>query len=194
MRRDLHDGLGPTLAATVLGLDASRRAIMVDPERAECLLIQLREQLQEAIADVRRLVYALRPPALDELGLVGALREHARRMSGSPGDLHIAISASEPLTKLPAAVEVAAYRIAMEAINNASRHADASQCSVKLQLNGSLEIEVVDDGRGLPADRPAGVGLQSMRERADELGGVVAFSEHDEGGTVVRVRLPVVTP
>ena len=190
VRRDLHDGLGPTLAAAVLGLDAARSAVTRDAAHAEDLLLMLREQLQEAIGDVRRLVYDLRPPALDELGLVGALREHGARLAGMGGP-QTAVEGAGPLPLLPAAVEVAAYRIAMEAMNNVTRHAGAGRCTVRLGLREGLEIEITDDGRGIAAERAVGVGLQSMRERARELGGRLDVHGGPDGGTVVRARLPL---
>jgi two-component system, NarL family, sensor kinase len=186
LRRDLHDGLGPALAASVLQLDAVRRLIAVDPEAAEALLVELRDQTQDSIADVRRLVYELRPPALDELGLVQALREQASRLGGDG-----AIDAPERLPPLPAAVEVAAYRIATEAMTNVVRHAHATRCDVRLSLNGGLVLEVEDDGSGLPAGCRAGVGLYSMRERAAELGGSCTVAGRPGGGTVVRALLPL---
>ncbi len=194
VRRDLHDGLGPTLAAAVLDLDTSRRAVADDPARAEQLLGDLRTQMQDAIADVRRLVYELRPPALDQLGLVGALREHAARISDPNGGLRVAVDAPEALPVLSAAVEVAAYRIAMEAINNVQRHAEARRCTVQFELDDWLELEIADDGKGVASGTESGVGMQSMRERARELGGTLAIDERDGGGTRVMARLPVAAP
>ena len=191
VRRDLHDGLGPTLAAAVLSLDASRRAVSVDPEKAEQLLFELRNQMQDAITDVRRLVYDLRPPALDEFGLVGALSEHAARVSAADGTLKVAVEAIAPFPALPAAVEVAAYRIAMEAINNVERHAHARRCTVQFEFCDAVELEIADDGRGVSPDSHSGVGMQSMRERARELGGTLTVGDRAGGGTSVVARLPV---
>jgi two-component system, NarL family, sensor kinase len=194
VRRDLHDGLGPTLASAVLSLDASRRAVAVDPVHADRLLTELRTQMQDAIADVRRLVYELRPPALDQFGLVGALREYATRIDTGNGGLKVSIEAPRPLPALPAAVEVAAYRIAMEAINNTIRHAEARRCTVQFDFEDQLELEIADDGRGVPPDSMSGIGMQSMRERAAELGGTLTVGNRAGGGTSVMARLPVVTP
>jgi signal transduction histidine kinase len=147
--------------------------------------------VREAIADIRRLVYALRPPALDELGLVAAVQlqiAHYQRP-----ELLIVLDAPEQLPALPAAVEVAAYRILAEALTNVVRHAQAARCEVRIALAGALEIEVVDNGRGLPEDQRRGVGLASMRERAEELGGVCCVDPAPGGGTRVWARLPVQT-
>lgn len=190
LRRDLHDGLGPQLASLTLKLDAARNYLTHDPTTADALLIELKAQTQTAIADIRRLVYDLRPPALDELGLVGALREHTNAFDRSNG-LAVSVDAPRDVPTLPAAVEVAAYRIALEALTNVTRHAHAHECVVRLALNGDLQLEVADDGVGLPDAFQAGVGLASMRERAAELGGTFAIEGRPEGGTCVLVHLPL---
>jgi signal transduction histidine kinase len=205
LRRDLHDGLGPQLASHVLKLEAARELIRSNPERAEEMLNNLIEKSQGIVGEVRRLVYALRPPALDELGLLGAIREYAAQ-SGANG-LHISVVAPERFPPLPAAVEVAAYRIVQEAVTNVIRHAQAQNCSVKLAVSpglnpppdreewGSspraLQLEIIDNGRGLPAGYRAGVGLNSMRERAEELGGECLVETLATGGAQVSARLPL---
>jgi signal transduction histidine kinase len=133
LRRDLHDGLGPTLASLTFKIDAARNLLTQDSQRADRLLEEVRHQTQETLAQIRRLVYNLRPPALDELGLLSALREQAA--SYQHQGLQILIEAPECLPPLPAAVEVAAYRIAREALTNAVRHAEAQQCLLRLRLH-----------------------------------------------------------
>ena len=147
--------------------------------------------LRTAIADIRRLVHGLRPPALDELGLVGAVQRLAERC-GTDGGLRVDVDVSGELPALPAAVEVAAYRIAVEAVTNAVRHAGASRCDVSIRLGDELVVEVADDGVGLAADHRQGVGLASMRERAEELGGVLSAEAVAGRGTRVRAQLPLV--
>jgi len=128
------------------------------------------------VEEVRRLVYGLRPPALDELGLVAAIRDH---VAGTDRNGSLQIEITEPDAGLPplsAAVEVAAYRIVLEALTNVMRHAQAKHCTIRFSTkpNGSsqiLQIEIVDDGIGLSSGLRAGVGLRSMRERAEELNG-----------------------
>lgn len=153
------------------------------------MLKELKTQTQSAIADIRRLVYDLRPPALDELGLVGALREYASRSRSD--ELDISLDVAEPLPPLSAAAEVAAYRIATEALTNVQRHAHARQCRVSLGVNGDLQLEIQDDGTGLPETFHAGVGVTSMRERAAELGGTCVVENAAGGGTRVSATLPV---
>jgi signal transduction histidine kinase len=191
LRRDLHDGLGPALAAMSFKLDASANLVGHDPERARNLITDLKTQIQTFLADIRRIAYDLRPPALDELGLVGALREHVTSSQGQ--ELCITLEAPETLPPLAAAVEVAAYRIVMEAINNVHRHANAQHCTVRLLLCDELCLEVNDDGYGIPEHVRVGVGMVSMRERAEELGGTCVFENHPGQGTRVLVQLPLMT-
>ncbi|MDX1616778.1 MAG: GAF domain-containing sensor histidine kinase, partial [Candidatus Promineifilaceae bacterium] len=189
LRRDLHDGLGPQLASQTLGLQAVARLMKEDPDKAQQLLTALQGQAQEAILDVRRLVYNLRPPALDELGLSGALRESVHRLETV---VRFTFDGPARLPELPAAVEVATYRIAQEAMTNVVRHAEAQRCTVRLALEAnSLVAEISDDGRGLPADFQAGVGLRSMRERAAELNGRCQVQSLPEGGVRVRAVFPL---
>jgi signal transduction histidine kinase len=189
LRRDLHDGLGPRLAAQTLKVGSARSLYRQDPAAADTLLAELEHDIESALSDVRRLVYDLRPPALDELGLVEAVREAAAQY-GVNG-VSISIRAPERLPLLPAAVEVAAYRIVQEALTNVVRHAGADSCLVRLSLNEVLELEITDDGVGLPADRRAGVGLSSMLERAAELGGTCVIEPAPSGGARVLARLPL---
>jgi signal transduction histidine kinase len=163
LRRDLHDGLGPQLAGVTLKLDAARNLLNHDPAAANTLLAELKTQTQTAIADIRRLVYDLRPPALDDVGLISALREQISQYEYQ--QLNIIIDAPSDLPPLPAAIEVAAYRIAQEAITNVVRHANARTCIVSLGISNGLCLDIRDDGCGLPDQRRSGVGLSSMRER-----------------------------
>jgi len=193
LRRDLHDGLGPQLAGLALKLETLRNRLNGDP-LADSILADLAKRTQDATADIRHLVYELRPPTLDELGLVMALREGAAQYNqqGVNG-VQITFDAPESLPPLPAAVEVAAYRITQEALTNVIRHADAHTCHVRLSLDksaGLLCLEVQDDGRGVLMKRRAGVGLNSMRERAEELGGTLTIRRVSTGGTLLAASLP----
>jgi len=187
LRRDLHDGLGPTLAALTMRAEAAQE---VAGEPAKALLARVVDDAEAAVGDVRRLVDGLRPPALDTLGLAGSLRAH---VDGLPaGGPRVTVAAPQPLPALPAATEVAAYRIAVEAVTNVRRHADAATATVALHVvDGRLVVSVTDDGAGFapPPTDSAGVGLASMRERAEEVGGSVTV-ETGPGGTRVRASLP----
>jgi signal transduction histidine kinase len=187
LRRDLHDGLGPALASVIWQADSARDLVYKDPSEAVNLLEGSIEQAQAAMADIRRLVYGLRPPALDELGLVRALEQSTRQHQQT----EVTIEAPVPLSSLPAAVEVAAYRIVQEAIKNAVEHGQAQKCLVCLALDGNLGLTVKDDGLGLPDVVTPGVGLVSMRERAEELGGTFEIHPRPVGGTEVEVHLPL---
>jgi signal transduction histidine kinase len=188
LRRDLHDGLGPRLAGLTLRLETTHDLLAHDPQ-AERALSDMTTRMAEAVADVRRIVYDLRPPSLDELGLAGAIRQVAE--SYAPHPTAISVDLPDGLAGLPAAVEVAAYRIVTEALTNVIRHAAARTCQVRLRLErGTLAIVVEDDGRGISAEANPGVGLQSMRERAAELGGTFAAAAAPGGGTRVEALLP----
>jgi signal transduction histidine kinase len=189
LRRDLHDGLGPALAGISMRLEAAAELVQDDPAAARALLDELRLETAGSVADIRRVVYELRPPQLDELGLAGAIEEHAARVA--PGTPRIHVDARLGAGALPAAVEVAAFRIVQEALVNAIRHSGARNCSVRLERDRELEVVVRDDGAGIPDGHPAGVGLGSMRERAAELGGTCTFEPARGGGTIVRARLPL---
>jgi signal transduction histidine kinase len=189
LRRDLHDGLGPALGSVTLQLDTARNVYKSDPIAADALLVDLKAQIQTAIADIRRLVYELRPPTLDELGLVSALREQVTRYRQQ--GLSITFNAPESMPPLPAAVEVAIYRIAQEALTNVVRHANAHHCVLSLEVDDQVCLEVRDDGRGLAENNRSGIGLTSMRERAAELGGSCMVESLDAGGTRAFMRLPL---
>lgn len=191
LRRDLHDGLGPKLAALGLKLDAARGMVDSRPGEARDLLGAVKGDIRETIDDIRRLVYGLRPPALDELGLAGAIRERVQSFAIGAGPEFV-VAAPDRLPSLPAAVEVAAYWIANEAITNVVRHASARGCEVRLELSGDLLLTVCDDGVGLPDGWRAGVGTSSMAERASELGGELTLRARvDRPGTEVHARIPV---
>jgi signal transduction histidine kinase len=191
LRRDLHDGLGPKLAALGLKLDAARSMVDTRPGEARDLLGAVKGDIRETIDDIRRLVYGLRPPALDELGLAGAIRERVQSFAAGAGP-ELVVEAPDRLPPLPAAVEVAAYWIANEAITNVVRHASARRCEVRLELADELRLCVRDDGVGLADGWRAGVGTSSMAERASELGGeLVLRGRADRPGTEVHARIPL---
>jgi signal transduction histidine kinase len=190
IRRDLHDGLGPSLSGVVYQLESARLLVDKDPGAAKETIAGLSAHVQDVVADVRRLVHDLRPPALDDRGLVGALTQQAERISDGAGPT-VDVDAKE-LGSLPAAVEVAAYRIAGEALTNVTRHAAAHRATVRLRRDErELLVEIEDDGTGIAPDAQAGVGLVSLRERAAELGGRSEVTCPPAGGTVVRAWLPL---
>lgn len=190
MRRDLHDGLGPTLASLTLRVDAARNVLRTDPEKAEVLLDDLKKQTQNTIQDIRSMVYQLRPPALDEFGLLGTIQNFIDKQTASHPRIYL--KAPGELPQLSAALEVAVYHIVMEGLNNVLRHADANKAVVKILINGEeLLVEIEDDGVGFADGFSAGVGLTSMRERAEELGGSFQILP-SQMGFHLRATLPIV--
>jgi signal transduction histidine kinase len=188
LRRDLHDGLGPQLSSQTLLLTSAQMLLRQNPDEVEAILKNAITQSQQAISDIRRLVYALRPPALDDLGLVAAIQEQITQNRAS--GIAFSFDTRAQLPPLPAAVEVACYRIVQEAITNVVRHAHAHNCTIHLTCEEQLTIDVIDDGQGLPPAHRCGVGLTSMRERAEELGGSWQIEPGPDGGTRVHVELP----
>jgi signal transduction histidine kinase len=189
LRRDLHDGLGPTLASLNLKIDTARNQLKKDPNSADRLLVETKSQIQDTLTDIRHLVYELRPPALDELGLIKAIRAYVEQQN--PDGLKISVEESVAYLNLPAAVEVAGYRIALEGITNIIRHAQASRAVISIYSEDhSLYVEIRDDGIGLPEPLPIGIGMTSMRERAEELGGKLVVVPQ-ESGTCLRACLPL---
>ncbi|HZG84302.1 sensor histidine kinase [Paenibacillus sp.] len=208
IRKNLHDDLAPRLAALALNAATAQKYVEKEPATAIEMLTDLRQVIRSTVSEIRTMVHDLRPPALDELGLLGAIRERihelakparllAAEQEGEP--LRIELQAPAPLPALPAAVEVAAYRIVVEAVVNVIKHAQATVCEVRLDVRDAnrLVVEITDDGTGSvvrtasSAGGKGGIGLQSIRERAAELGGHCTIERGEDGGTRVYASLPL---
>ena len=211
LRRDLHDGLGPALAGLMLKLENARARVPAEPDAAVEDLHAIRDDIKSAVADVRRLVEGLRPPAVDDLGLGPAVRQAVLSLA-TPAGIGADVDVADPLLDVPAAAEVALYRIISEAVTNVVRHSGAASCRVAILLRGrTILAEVSDDGRGFLMAEPGcphadgrvrgegqarrdglagGHGLVSMRERAEELGGALAIRS-DGNGTTITATLPL---
>ncbi|MEV5765332.1 GAF domain-containing sensor histidine kinase [Micromonospora sp. NPDC052213] len=192
LQRDLHDGLGPLLSAANMRVAAARN-LLADPadvDRATTVLDTATGDLAGALEEVQRIIADLRPGQLAERGLVAALRDQVDHWAGR---LTVTLEAPDPLPPIEPATETAAYRIVLEALRNAERHSGGGSARVRLAISdGTLTVDVRDDGAGLPATpvRVGAVGLRSMAERAEALGGAVRVESPAEGGTVVRGVLP----
>lgn len=186
LRRDLHDGLGPILTGAAFSADAATNLIASDPSGAAELVAAARHDMTTALDEIRRIVEDLRPPALDELGLSGAIRQHAHRFP----HLDITVTETTDLGSLPAATEVAAYRIATEALTNTARHANATAAAVDITHDGHLDIAITDNGTAHTTPGTPGVGLHSMYQRAVELGGTFHAGPSPDGGYLVTAQLP----
>jgi signal transduction histidine kinase len=200
LRRDLHDGLGPVLASQGLKIAAVTHLLETDPGRVQQILDEIASQNEAAVAEIRRLVYALRPPELDELGLVGAVRDYVAGLNVAQKEgIEIQVQDPEILQEsqvFPAAVEVAAYRIATEALTNVIRHSHAHHCEISFVVDSGdfgkeLRLEIADDGIGIPSDCKEGVGLNSMRERAEEVGGELHIDSAPQQGTIIVAYFPL---
>ncbi len=196
LRRDLHDGLGPALTGVSLGLRTAVRQLERAPNPdsvlpSRQLLERAADEVDSLVVEVKRIVRDLRPTALDQLGLVEAVVEFTRTFDD---ELEIQLSMPSVPVELPAAVEVATYRIVTEAVTNVVRHAQAARCWLTISAGPTVDIDVVDDGIGVNGDAHDGVGLTAMRERAAELGGTVEVEPRLPHGTHIHVRLPAELP
>jgi signal transduction histidine kinase len=192
--RDLHDGLGPALYSVSMGLRTQIRKIErgdADDPAQQAALERLAEDVDSISQDLRRIVRDLAPAALEQLGLVGAVEQFAR---GCEGQIDIRTTLPAQRIVLPAAVELASYRIVMEGVTNVLRHARARRCWLTITAGDTVEIDIVDDGIGINGHAHDGFGLPSIRERAEELGGTAEFRPHQPHGTHVHACLPAHLP
>ncbi|RTR27845.1 hypothetical protein EKG37_18310 [Robertmurraya yapensis] len=189
LRRDLHDGLGPSLASLAIKMDVANSIMTKDLQKSKELLVEMDTQIKQLLQDIRRIVYSLRPSTLDDLGLLSAIKELISHYKTSK--IHFTLDGPEMLPSLPAAVEIAVYRIVQEAITNVARHSKGKNCSISVVVDDKLHLQITDDGRGLPEHLQYGIGIKSMRERAEELGGSFTILSQSTGGTVIQADLPI---
>ncbi len=174
IRRDLHDGLGPTLASTALQLETARQLIYTKPEKGDIILKNLETKMSQTLTDVRSIVHDLYPSLIDQFGLEEALKQEVQTFESSTLKIDLAINGQ--IDNLSAATEVAIYRIIQEAIHNIHKHAQATKCSIHIDRSKiELSIQICDNGIGLSTDDTAGIGLQSIRDRVSELSGNIQF-------------------
>jgi signal transduction histidine kinase len=192
LRRDLHDGLGPSLSGIALGLEAAATAHRTDPDAVPALLERTRSEADAAVREIRRVLDGLRPSVLDVGGLEGAVRDAAASLGmDAPGGPEFEFR-TDTLLLLSPQVEEAAFRIVAESLTNVARHAVAGHCAVRLhQANGDLRVRIFDDGLGLSPEPGTGHGLDSMRKRAAELGGSLRVEVANPKGTLVTAVLPL---
>ncbi|MBK8905679.1 MAG: sensor histidine kinase [Anaerolineaceae bacterium] len=190
LRRDLHDGLGPTLAAQMFRIGVAQNTLAKDPAKTAVLLNDLERDIDQTLNDVRQLVYGLRPPLLDQFGLIGAIADFANQQAER---IHIELSLPDRLPPLDAAVEVALFRIFQTALDNVLKHAHATICTIRLMAEpDALTLSIQDDGVGLPESLAEGVGLTAMRERAEELSGTFQVAPRQPQGTYLQVVIPLI--
>ncbi len=189
IRRDLHDGLGPQLASLGMNIEAARNLYKINHQAGEELLITTHKQLKDAINDIRQLVYDLRPPILDELGLTFAINELIRQYSHSK--IYFKVLVPPSVSTLPAAIEIATYRIIQESISNVVRHSNATECKIKITMDNFLKTEITDNGKGISSSSKKGIGMVSMRERTEELNGTLHVISTPEKGVSIQVIFPL---
>ncbi|HET7388769.1 MAG TPA: sensor histidine kinase [Nocardioidaceae bacterium] len=188
LRADLHDGLGPSLSGVALGLEAARTSVGGDTERLTEILDVLHREVESLVTEVRGIIEDLGPGEVD---LLAALRSRATVVSAS-GGIAVDVTDVGDLAALPGQVAVVAHRIAAEALTNAVRHSGAARVVVSVVADlDRLTLDVADDGCGAVAARPGGVGLTSMRERAESVGGTLTVTASTGQGTRVRAVLPL---
>ena len=196
--RELHDGLGQALTAIKLDVTAARRNLGGDLGDVSESLEKARRVAEESLDELRRMVFDLRPPALDHLGLVAALESYCRAFE-QRFKIAVSVSADGLKSRLPFEVETALYRISQEALTNISKHAEASRCSLKLQhTRDEIALVVQDNGRGFDAAAIAepngslrGIGILSMERRAEDLGGAFRIESRPGEGTAILVAVPL---
>ena len=192
LRRDLHDGLGPTLAAQIFRIGIASTLVPTQPNKAVSMLAELEDGIRDALSDLRRLVYDLRPPSLDQLGLLGAIEVHTDKVRGQ---IEIDLSLPDHLDEVDAAAEVAVFRIVQTSLDNVMAHAHAQSCRVSLVATADkLTLTVIDDGVGLPENNAEGVGITSMRERTEEVGGTFTIAKRHPNGTRLQAQIPIGAP
>ena len=195
LRRDLHDGLGPSLSGIALGLEAASTRVRHRPRRHPRAAATHAHRGGRSGARDPPGARRATPGALDLHGLDGAVRDTASSLGmGRPGAPHFDLCSDLP-PLLPPSIEEAAFRIAAESLTNVVRHSHADHCAVRLQrANGDLRLQVSDDGWGLGVEQSQGHGLDSMRRRAADVGGSLTIDPADPRGTVVTAVLPLEGP
>jgi two-component system sensor histidine kinase UhpB len=196
--RELHDRIGANLSASVLSLEVLRANAGAQRAGSAARIDDCVQLLRETIAQVRDVLANLRPPALDEIGLVAAIAFHCRTVARR-ANLEIDVEGAEPSPRLPPETEISLFRIAQEALTNAVKHARATRITVRVtQQAGDVTLSIADNGQGFDADigqslSVSSLGLLTMRERAEAVNGTLVADSPPGGGArviVVVARAP----
>ena len=191
LARELHDSVTQALFSMGLTLRTLEILMDTDPDAVPAKLVELRELQKDALAEMRTLIFELRPSSLESDGLVQALRTHATAVQRRTG-LTIVVDA-EPIERLPLAAEEALYRIGQEALHNVVKHANASNAKLRIATDGNrVLLSVSDDGVGFEPDKVPRLhfGLIGMRQRVDLVGGELRVESRAGGGTLIEAMVP----
>ena len=197
LRRDHHDGVKPAISGVICEIDAilnmCEAAGSTRPlEQITHQAASVKRKVARIRADLRRMIDNQGPRSVDELGLAGAVRLHVSTLGLGASPLVVVVRAPEELSGLPTDVEVGAFFIVSEAVENVRAHSGANRCIVAIGIaDGHLQVEVSDDGHGLGQQLPQGIGMSSMAARAEDLQGELFAGSSPEGGTLIRVRIPL---
>jgi signal transduction histidine kinase len=189
--RELHDEVGQTLGALLVDLGQLSKLVPPEDGLVQKQIARIKSVAETAVKSMRDMALLLRPPMLDDLGLVPALEWQGREISRR-GDMEVDVQSENVSEKLPDDIKVCIYRLVQEALNNAATHSGAKHASVLvIQRDHSIEVKVTDDGKGFDSDRVRGMGILGMEERVKRIGGSLNIKSEPGKGTSVGAELPL---
>jgi signal transduction histidine kinase len=189
--RELHDEVGQTLGALLVDVGHLSNLLPAEDKIAQEQLGRIKKAAESAVKSIRDMALLLRPPMLDDLGLVPALEWQARETSRR-GEMEVEVHAEELSGELPDQVKVGVYRLVQEALQNAATHADAKNATVVVKRErNSVVVEIIDDGKGFQPERTRGMGILGMEERVRQLLGELVLRSTPGKGTTVHAELPI---
>lgn len=189
--RELHDEVGQTLGALLVDVGQLASLLPGKDEIAQEQIARIKKVAETAVKSIRDIALLLRPPMLDDLGLLPALEWQARETSRR-GDMEVDVQAEELTGELPDEVKVGIYRLVQEALQNAATHAHAKNATVVVRSGPNrVTVEIIDNGKGFLQERTRGMGILGMEERVRQLGGEFVIQSAPDKGTTVRAELPI---
>ncbi len=188
--RELHDEVGQTLGALLVDLGQLSKLVPVEDNFLQTHIVRIKSIAETAVKSIRNLALLLRPPMLDDLGLVPALEWQGREISRR-GDMEVDVRSEGVSEQLPDDVKVCIYRVVQEALTNAARHSSAKHAQVSVVQSGdNIRVQIADDGKGFAAERVRGMGILGMEERVKRLAGSLNIKSAPGKGTTVLAEIP----